>query len=999
MIKVFICFIILTFFSWNASADWINSPLSNFGFVANNDRYESIMDEEILFYTNYGSYKLFFFNDAFVVGTRKKRSANEEREYREKIEHGGQAEPEEWFYYKMEFQGANATSTVESINIKSHTLNYQDSEHPELTKKAHAFDHLIYKDIYSNIDMKVELHTQGGLKYTFIVRPGADASLIRMKYVNIDPEKDEKGRLILKNALFNLADSAPISAVDDSIIISAFELDKNEVSFSMDAYDHTKELIIDPWLTAPNDTLDVNKVYDITADNFGNCSVTCNLGEMVALYNSSGVLEWIYDFGYTNSPGDITVKPETGEIFMVNALGFTVRKFEMDGTLIISTNFAPFPMTEGFRIKYDPITDQVYLGGGGVLPGTPQIVVVNVEPVTAVWYATLFFDGYNDLVFLEIDPITGDVYFMVAQESYLPGDGNIIYKQEGDHLEGELYWETPTTHSFVELGSIPYSETMFKMNGFNGMEANETYLYTYDGNAFFQYDKMTGEILDSLTLDQEMFAHGGLALDGCGQIYLGTSDSILVFNEELEQFGGYALPDSCYDIVINGDFLYACGKGFVTQIKLPGDFSIIATPDICGICNGTVTINPESGYPPFEYTMNAETNETGLFFDLCEGTYSLNIVDSLGCSTTLEVIVGAFNAVDLELVSVASPTCHDDTNGEIHLTIAGDTSGVSITWIPENETGGYHQTNLAAGEYTIIANAGDCSDTLVVVLENSPEFVFSELGSRPPDCKLYSFQTGNGVVFAAASGGVPDYTYEWVNLGTGENSTNSTWGGLSAGSYQINIVDANGCELAEILTLEPLVPTASFEVVSDQLNADLEGTELVIAEFHNQSTGFTNAVDPLADTLFYWNLDYPTADWFLSTDYFEVPDTVYEGEKIYQVCLVVINSYGCTDTSCQELIVHITPQLTAPNIFSPNEDGANDLFTFEFLTIGIDNFSCQIVNRWGIVVAELDDILNGWDGKDLNGTLCNDGVYFYTYSAVATNGTNYAGQGSVQLAR
>ena len=88
-----------------------------------------------------------------------------------------------------------------------------------------------------------------------------------------------------------------------------------------------------------------------------------------------------------------------------------------------------------------------------------------------------------------------------------------------------------------------------------------------------------------------------------------------------------------------------------------------------------------------------------------------------------------------------------------------------------------------------------------------------------------------------------------------------------------------------------------------------------------------------------------------------------------------------------------------PNIFSPNGDGNNDAFTFEFLSLGIETFYCQIVNRWGVVVAELNNITDGWDGTDFGGDECPDGVYFYSYSAVSTNDTPFVGQGTVQLSR
>ena len=129
---------------------------------------------------------------------------------------------------------------------------------------------------------------------------------------------------------------------------------------------------------------------------------------------------------------------------------------------------------------------------------------------------------------------------------------------------------------------------------------------------------------------------------------------------------------------------------------------------------------------------------------------------------------------------------------------------------------------------------------------------------HPALCRKASFQSGKGVVFAAAVGGISDYTYEWVNLATEETSTLSTWSGLNAGEYQITATDQNGCTLTEIVKLDSITPVAKFSVNSDQLDENCEGTEVVEAIFTNESYGYANDLDPDAEKVFYWNLDFRT---------------------------------------------------------------------------------------------------------------------------------------------
>ena len=188
---------------------------------------------------------------------------------------------------------------------------------------------------------------------------------------------------------------------------------------------------------------------------------------------------------------------------------------------------------------------------------------------------------------------------------------------------------------------------------------------------------------------------------------------------------------------------------------------------------------------------------------------------------------------------------------------------------------------------------------------------------------------------------------------------------------------------------------------STDLNDDCEGTAPVAVEFTNTSQYFSNPNNPLADTTFFWDLDRSIEeDWMISHDYFEKFDTMYQelGES-YRInaCLIAMNKNGCRDTVCKTVTIFEPPVFTPINVFTPNGGGENDHFTFEHFAKGIDEFNCIIVNRWGVQVAEISDIRGQWDGLDYKGEMCTDGVYFYTYIAIADNGDKFEGQGNVTI--
>lgn len=86
-----------------------------------------------------------------------------------------------------------------------------------------------------------------------------------------------------------------------------------------------------------------------------------------------------------------------------------------------------------------------------------------------------------------------------------------------------------------------------------------------------------------------------------------------------------------------------------------------------------------------------------------------------------------------------------------------------------------------------------------------------------------------------------------------------------------------------------------------------------------------------------------------------------------------------------------------PNIFSPNNDGLNDVFT-PISFSGISSAEIIILNRWGNMVYQSKNLLSGWDGKS-GGIDCLEGVYFWklTYSDIDHN--NFSQNGFLNLTR
>jgi len=69
------------------------------------------------------------------------------------------------------------------------------------------------------------------------------------------------------------------------------------------------------------------------------------------------------------------------------------------------------------------------------------------------------------------------------------------------------------------------------------------------------------------------------------------------------------------------------------------------------------------------------------------------------------------------------------------------------------------------------------------------------------------------------------------------------------------------------------------------------------------------------------------------------------------------------------------PEIKMPNVFTPNNDGVNDTYK-PIIFKGMKSGHIVILNRWGQIIYESNDLQVGWDGQ-INGNPASDGVYFW----------------------
>ena len=86
-----------------------------------------------------------------------------------------------------------------------------------------------------------------------------------------------------------------------------------------------------------------------------------------------------------------------------------------------------------------------------------------------------------------------------------------------------------------------------------------------------------------------------------------------------------------------------------------------------------------------------------------------------------------------------------------------------------------------------------------------------------------------------------------------------------------------------------------------------------------------------------------------------------------------------------------------PNIFTPNGDGANDVFKIE--ANNLTEFEIRIYNPGGALVYTSNDPDFNWNGTDRSGAQIPEGTYFYQIKAVGSDLQIHALKGSLTVLR
>ena len=237
----------------------------------------------------------------------------------------------------------------------------------------------------------------------------------------------------------------------------------------------------------------------------------------------------------------------------------------------------------------------------------------------------------------------------------------------------------------------------------------------------------------------------------------------------------------------------------------------------CSSSGGTISVAVNGGTTPYTYTLiypngdtlnvaNTQTNQ--LFSNLYSGTYTVSVTDSSGCFYMDEVTLYATNTFTISTETTGT-TCNQN-NGYITVTKTDggqppfDYSLDGLVNILDTSQSAVTFNNVSAGQHTITVNDNTgCTQTIQVNVDSSPTLNYS----------LYSTSCGsgsNGTITAFISSGEPPFTFNW-STNVPSNSQQIQVSGLTAGTYNVTIIDNNGCSLQRFTDITCNANYASYQ--------------------------------------------------------------------------------------------------------------------------------------------------------------------------------------------
>ena len=1063
-------------------------------FVENKGQFDKriVTNSPILFAYDGGDHNYFFTKEGviFELSHKVKRDrTTEEKELRKIRKSEGFNSNADWqkfqdtdFHNRLDetkdelralWVGANPNVEIvtEGKDNYYHSYSYYNSANQLInTTEIPSFQKIIYKNLYPHIDAVYEFHPEIGIKYSLVLHPGADPTVVQLKYSK-DFELQSDGKIKTPTLLGDIIDHEPLTFYANNnrnIIQSNYRIQGNSIYFELANYDKSQTVILDPWTQTPNFNTNWKCVWECERDAAGNVYIIGGVMPLQLIkYDNAGNQQWVY-----NTPYDTTMwlggfaTSNAGDSYVCNGSSARIQRINTAGTMVWN-NANPgglFGGTEFWNITFNCDQTKLVIGGTEL----PFGITVNPEP----WVFDVDMNSGNILSSVQVTgPPSG---FGEGHEvrSIVACDNNKYYYMTHDtlgYIHSNLSACGSTGATNVKSGSnynLGYKceDYRYDNSGIQALKPYGDFIYVHKGDSLQKRNFNTGALVSSLlipggsftytttvpflgTIDVNQVGCSGIDIDECGNIYIGTTNSVLKYDQNLAQLASYPTSFNVYDVHVNtGGEIIACGStgnsnsnsrtGYIQSISATACSATaivccdaaVCPADILCVTDAPVTLTPVTT-PGGTWSGNG-VNASGVFNPATAGVGEHVITYTLPCGSDQVIItVSACEPLVVCKNTDGSLTASNGVGtytwqenipaGSTPITNQAECTACGYTWngfpfnacldvvqpvTTCNSPGGYQTfgtgstimpgTNFpirvrdAAGSEFIINSQAEL-DALAECTEPVCPTITVSIQNQT-DVLCFGGNTGTATV--SASGGTTPYTYSWTGGLTG-----NTQSSLTGQTYTVTATDAEGCTGNVQVTINQ--PT--------QLTATYSATDATCGESDGEVTISPNG--GAGNYTYVWNPNVSTTATAnnLAAGTYEV--TISDGNNCQIVQTVLVNNQNapvitltsstdetCTGSADGTATIDVTGG-TGGYTYSWSPSGGSAA-TATGLTSGVytvtvtDDDGCIStlqVTIGAITVITVDAIINNEDCGELNGTINlnvagGSGNYTYQWSNGAT---------------
>ncbi len=285
-------------------------------------------------------------------------------------------------------------------------------------------------------------------------------------------------------------------------------------------------------------------------------------------------------------------------------------------------------------------------------------------------------------------------------------------------------------------------------------------------------------------------------------------------------------PDGAIDITVSGGVLpltYLWSNGELTQDLSAinsGDYDVVVTDALGCTATGSFSVANNSNTFSIDATISSNTlcvgengsivlelTPVGIYgtvwssgeidqdlFNVPGGMYTVTVTDGGSCSATATFMVPN-NAPSVNVAGGQTDIlCFGANTGSISVSPGGGVAPYTFDWSPAIAGNPQNPTDLFAGDYSVVVtDASGCTGTAEFTI-SQPADAVQLACTQTGSVSLPGETDGEGTV--SISGGAAPYSITWTPGGSQSNVPLGDFviNNLGEGSYNVMVVDANGCE-------------------------------------------------------------------------------------------------------------------------------------------------------------------------------------------------------------